>query len=635
MGPFLNHVLANCAIILFVILAWTHAPFSARASGFSHQIKTGIVFGLGALAVMLRPLEIEPGIYIDLRTIPLAMAGLIGGWPGAAVAAAMTGAYRLWLGGAGALPGLVVISLTAAIGALGSVYLARRVAHYAEIGLFSAVIALGDLFVIQLLPESGSAPEIHDAAPLWIGIVFVTTFSACLAVFAELRRRVTEQRLQMYEAVIQSLPESLNVKDLAGQFVLANPATATLMRASSAEALIGKSDFDFYPASVAETLRADETAVMEKGVPLTIEQTVSWENDEPLVLSTLKSPLRDKSGNLIGLVTHNRDLTEKKQLMLALADSERRVKAALSNMADGLIMFDADLNVVLCNEQYRGMFPLTADLRVPGAQARVILEGALARGEFAGIPAERASEFIDGAMAKLRKPGVVEFPLYDGRWVESRTTPTEDGGCLVVCSDITRSKRDEQELRELNEKLEEMAMTDGLTNLLNRRAFDASLAAEMARTQKNGSCLSLLLIDVDRFKAYNDTYGHTAGDECLRQIAKAVRATARRRGDRAARYGGEEMAVILPNTSAQDALVIADELRQRVRSLDLRHEASEKSIVTISVGVAAFDPDASPKTPDQFVNQADEALYSAKAAGRDAVRGEQWLALQARKGEGI
>jgi diguanylate cyclase (GGDEF)-like protein/PAS domain S-box-containing protein len=627
-SPFLNHVLANCAIILFVILAWTHAPSAGKASGLAHQIKTGVVFGIGAFAVMLRPLEIEPGIYIDLRTIPIAMAGLIGGWPGAAAAVVIASAYRLWLGGVGALPGFVVICLTAVTGALGWVYLARRVATYAEIALFSAVISSGDLLVIQLLPRSNSIPEIHSSAPLWIAIVFFTTLFSCLAVFAELRRRMTEQRLQLYEAVIQSLPESLNVKDPEGRFVLANPATAALMRADSAETLIGKSDFDFYPASIAETLRADETAVMVKGEPRTMEQTVSWETGEPLVLSTLKSPLHDKKGDLVGLVTHNRDLTEKKRLMRALADSDRRAKAALSNMADGLIMFDADLNVLFCNDQYRGMFPLTADLRVPGAQARTILEGALARGEFAGVPAEMAGEFIDGAMAKLRQPGAVQFQLYDGRWVESRTTPTAEGGCLVVCSDITRSKRDEQELRDLNEKLEEMAMTDGLTNLLNRRAFDASLAAEMARSQKSGTCLSLLLIDVDRFKAFNDTYGHTAGDECLRQVAQEVRATARRRGDRAARYGGEEMAVILPNTSAHDALAISDDLRQRVRALALNHEASEKGIITISIGVAAMGPDTSPTTADQFLNQADEALYRAKADGRDVVRGAEGITAE-------
>ncbi|MBB1251719.1 diguanylate cyclase [Rhizobium sp. G21] len=572
-------MLANCAIILFVILAWTHVPSGRNTSSQFNHIKTGIVFGLGALAVMLRPLEVEPEIYIDLRTIPVAMAGLIGGWPGAAVAAVMTSAYRLWLGGAGALPGLVVISLTAATGAAGAAYLGRRIARFMEIALFSAVISLGDFLVIQLLPKSNSIiPEIHRAAFIWTTIVFFTTFFACLAVFAELRRRVAEQRLQMYEAVIQSLPESLNVKDPGGRFVLANPATASLMKAPSAQALIGRSDFDFYPAFVAKTLRADEIAVMAQGEPRTMEQTVSWDDGEPLVLSTLKSPLHDESGELIGLITHNRDLTEKKRLMLALADSERRAKAALSNMADGLIMFDADLNVVFCNEQYRGMFPLTADLRVPGTPARSILEAAIARGEFADIAADKADEFIDAAMGKLRMPGVVEFPLYDGRWVESRTTPTEDGGCLVVCSDISRSKRDEQALRDLNEKLEEMATTDGLTNLLNRRAFDASLAAEMTRSQKNGTCVSLLLIDVDRFKAYNDTYGHTAGDECLRQIAQAVRATARRRGDRAARYGGEEMAVILPNTPAPDALAVSDDLRQRVRALNLNHEASEKAL---------------------------------------------------------
>jgi diguanylate cyclase (GGDEF)-like protein/PAS domain S-box-containing protein len=620
-SAFWNHVLANCAIILFVILAWTNFAPRREGSPLTDKLKIGLVFGLGALAVMTRPIEVDTGVYIDLRTIPISIAGLVGGWPGALVATVIAGAYRLWLGGAGAGPGLAVIGLVAAIGAGGSLLLAGRIASLREAILFSFFVSACDLFVVMILPLNSNVAALHQEAPLWILIVFVTTSLATLATFNELRRRMADKRLKMCEAVIQSLPESLNVKDGEGRFLLVNPATAALMRAGPADALLGRSDHDFYPSELADRFQADEKKILASGKAQMLEQTIEWQGDSPIILSTLKAPLYDDAGDLVGLITHNRDLTERRRLMKALAESEKIAQAALSNMADGLIMFDADLKVVFCNERYRSMFPLTADLRVPGAHARDILDGAIRRGEFIAIPPEEANDFIEAAIGKLRRAGTVEFRLHDGRWIESRTTISDDDGCLVVCSDISRAKHDEQKLRDLNEKLEEMAMTDSLTELLNRRAFDVSLLAEMNRCREVNGVFSLLLIDVDRFKAYNDTYGHTAGDECLRQVARVVRGGARRRGDRAARYGGEEMAVILPNTVAADAVSMAHELRLRVRALDILHAGSEKGVVTASIGVAVFDHVHRKLTPAEFFGLADAALYSAKASGRDTVRG--------------
>ncbi|KPF42262.1 diguanylate cyclase [Rhizobium sp. AAP43] len=615
-----NHVLANCAIILFTILAWTNVPQGRARKPFVERIKLGFFFGFGTLLVMARPIEFEQGIYIDLRTITLSIAGLVGGWPGALVAAVMAGAFRLWLGGVGASAGVAIIILAASIGVAGAWWLAGRLATYRELLTFSALICLGNLIVLLIMPQNHLTEALHQAAGIWIGTVFVTTFLASMAVFAELRRRDFAKTLKMYEAVIRSLPESMNVKDPDGRFVMVNPATAKLMRVASEQDLIGKTDHDFYPPEIADTFRADELDVLAGNDAKTVEQIIVWPDSGEITLSTLKAALRDDEGTLIGLITHNRDLTEKKELASALAESEKRANAALSNMADGLIMFDADMKVIFCNEQYRAMFPLTADMRVPGMPARQILEAAMERGEITGIPPVEAKSFIDNAMSRLRQPGTVQFPLADGRWVESRTTPSENGGCLVVCSDITRAKRDEQELRDLNEKLAEMAMTDSLTELLNRRAFDTALSTEMTRCIGTDAGLSILLIDVDRFKAYNDTYGHTSGDDCLRQVALAVRSVARRPGDRAARYGGEEMALILPNTREEAAIAMAHDLRMRIRALEIPHTGSEKGVVTVSIGVATIGKLARQVPSTQFINRADEALYRAKASGRDAVR---------------
>ena len=191
---------------------------------------------------------------------------------------------------------------------------------------------------------------------------------------------------------------------------------------------------------------------------------------------------------------------------------------------------------------------------------------------------------------------------------------------MVCGSDITKGKQAEQALRDLNERLAELAETDGLTGLLNRRAFDAVLTEEISTVGRGEGPLSLLLLDVDRFKAFNDTYGHTSGDECLRAIASCLRATARRPSDRTARYGGEEMALILPNTPEDEAVALAHELRNRIRAMGIVHTGSEKGFVTASVGVATLASGTRGPDAGRLVMRADEALYAAKAAGRDLVR---------------
>lgn len=620
MDAHFNHLLANCAIILFGILAWTNLPKRWSLLEKQAPLQIGIVFGTCTLAVMSHPLETAEGVFIDLRTIPLSIAGLAGGWPAALIAGSVAGIFRIVSGGAGMIAGLSVIFFAACLGAISQIMTGARIPTIRELLVFCTLLALGDLFVIQMMPQSLEIAAVQQHPLRWFAIVFITALLSSSAVFAELRRRADTSKLRMYEAALQALPEPLNVKDREGRFVLANAATAKLMGASSEAELVGRADCEFYPTEVATRLRVDEEQIIAARTAQLIDQRISFADDrDELILSTLKAPLLDQKGQLLGIITHNRDITENRRLMKALADSERQAQAALVNMADGLIMFDPDLNVIFCNEQYRAMFPLTRDLRTAGTPARAILEAAIARGELTGIPADQAKSFIDNAMARLRVPGTVEFPLYDGRWVESRTTPSADGSCLVVCSDITRSKKDALELRNLNEALVEMAMTDGLTGLLNRRAFDTSLTMELGRSSETNLSLSLLLIDVDHFKAFNDRYGHTAGDACLKEVASTVRTVTRRPGDRAARYGGEEMAVILPNTSNEAALELADDLRIRIRDLQISHLGSDKGVVTVSIGIATFDGGDLPVSAAELIDQADQALYRAKAAGRDLV----------------
>ncbi len=171
-----------------------------------------------------------------------------------------------------------------------------------------------------------------------------------------------------------------------------------------------------------------------------------------------------------------------------------------------------------------------------------------------------------------------------------------------------------------------LATTDGLTGLANRRTFDRQLELEWLRAARQKTPVSLLLIDVDQFKAYNDIYGHQAGDECLRTIASTVSGAARRPGDVAARYGGEELAILLPGADEADAATIAEDLRAKVESLRVRHEANPPGcILTVSIGSATRIPslDRSRIRPDDLITLADAALYRAKQSGRNRVASEK------------
>ena len=177
------------------------------------------------------------------------------------------------------------------------------------------------------------------------------------------------------------------------------------------------------------------------------------------------------------------------------------------------------------------------------------------------------------------------------------------------------------ELREANLSLESQATEDGLTGTINRRGMDQRLDSLLhkMRHQARGApdSIAVLLFDIDYFKQYNDTYGHQAGDDCLRQVADVPKTMVQRATDFVARYGGEEFVVVLGGTRLRDALVFAERMRGRVEKLGVPHSRSANGIVTISIGVACTSAGAA--DAEQLIHQADQALYRAKGAGRNCI----------------
>lgn len=184
--------------------------------------------------------------------------------------------------------------------------------------------------------------------------------------------------------------------------------------------------------------------------------------------------------------------------------------------------------------------------------------------------------------------------------------------------DISARKQMEQEVADLNRKLEAWSNQDGLTGIANRRLFDQTMAAEWARGKRSGAPLSLLMLDVDHFKGYNDHYGHVKGDECLIRVARAIGQVPMRSSDLFARYGGEEFALVLPQTPADAAQLVAEKCRELVAALSIPHAVSPVGVITISVGVCTMVP-GEESFCTTLIERADDKLYRAKRNGRNCV----------------
>ncbi|MHC1730045.1 MAG: GGDEF domain-containing protein [Syntrophobacteraceae bacterium] len=235
-----------------------------------------------------------------------------------------------------------------------------------------------------------------------------------------------------------------------------------------------------------------------------------------------------------------------------------------------------------------------------------------------------AQERKEGKTGEYNADYLIRTRSGDLKWLGDHSFPWLDqfgklAGSVGILSDITERKRVEAALREMNQELQRLATLDGLTQIANRHRFDEFLRLEWKRTKREQTPISMILCDIDHFKLYNDTYGHQAGDDCLRSVARTIKGCVRRPMDLAARYGGEEFAVILPNTEADGAVHIADSICKAIRALAIRHlRSSTGEYLTMSLGVTCMIP-GEEGSSEMLITLADEGLYEAKSLGRNRV----------------
>jgi diguanylate cyclase (GGDEF)-like protein/PAS domain S-box-containing protein len=613
-------LIANLAVVALFISTWVHGQFVFNSGPYwRKRFAFGIVMGLGAVASMMLAIPIDGSLF-DLRLSLVAISGFFGGPIAAAATVGIASFYRIAIvGGPNALlapSSMVLVALAAYAVSRATRHRVPPLVSAAALSLVPLVISLSWGYLLRLMLQM-------PAMPLSTLVAVMNIAATGLSAFFIMRYRVVERERDLLRAAFIQSPDYQYVKTRNSRFAAVNANVARINGFAAPAQMLGKTDLDIAERDHAEALIASEQALLAAGIPvIDVEEVITDSNGEDNWYLTSKVPLHSRSGEIVGLAGVTRDITAAKRLRHELTESRNQLNYVLSEITDGIAMYDSQGTLAYCNEQFSTIFPLTAAVRRRGQNIRDILRAVVETREQKGIPesAEASAAWVNAVAKGLQESSGREIELVDGRWLHIKTRPTADGSSLVVVSDITSVKQAEMALRSMTERLKLLATTDGLTGLINRRAFDEALETEASRSTRSGAPLSLLMIDVDRFKSYNDLYGHQAGDEVLKVVGQCLKATLKRPADLAARYGGEEFVVILPDTNEDGAFFIADAFRESLKQLAIPHQGGDKKVVTASVGIAVTSREE-PIAPAELLHRADEALYTAKHAGRDRVTG--------------
>ncbi len=333
------------------------------------------------------------------------------------------------------------------------------------------------------------------------------------------------------------------------------------------------------------------------------------ETPDGTILERYSAPVA-KDGRYYGRIWTLHDVTHRKNSEKALRWETTFLQTLLNSSQDGLLVLDRQRQKVIVNQRMIDMWKIPEG-NFDDEQMIMHLMGSI----------EHSKEFFDTIGRLYSHPDEtvrLELELRDGVVLDAYSSPVvgkddEHYGRIWTFRDVTEQRR-------YRNMLETLSATDGLTGLANRRRFDETFEHEWTRCMRDQVSLSLVIMDIDFFKGFNDHYGHLAGDDCLRQVADALVSVVKRPGDLAARYGGEEFTCVLPNTDASGGETVAYKVRERLKEIAIPYSFSPVADhVTLSFGVAAVVPQKD-QVPSDLIQLADDLLYWAKQNGRNQVQ---------------
>ncbi|MFZ4288784.1 bifunctional diguanylate cyclase/phosphodiesterase [Variovorax sp. HJSM1_2] len=430
----------------------------------------------------------------------------------------------------------------------------------------------------------------------------ILMFGATVIVGSVLRRRAQERahvQERQRQAILDNISEIAWFKDAKSRFLAVNLAF-TQMAGRKLEDIVGKTDFELWPAPLAQAYFANDQQVMRDGVRLEVEEDLAFFDGSIRTFESTKSRVTDGDGRLVGTVGIARDITRRKQ-----EDAVRRLSAkAFESVAEGIMVTDENRCIVSVNQAFCRISGYQPD-EVLGKHPRLLQSGRHDKAFYQGMWEEINSKgFWQGEIWDRRKNGEI-FPE-----LLSISAVKDDAGKTIhyvgICSDITSLKGYEERLRY-------QAEHDALTGLPNRFQFQERFSAMLERSDRQGTQVAVMMLDLDRFKHVNDSLGHAAGDQLLQQVAGRLKLCLRQ-VDIVGRFGGDEFCVLLGDVShPKSVATIANKI------LDAFGPpfsvAGHELFISCSIGASCYPADAA--DTEGLLKNADAAMYQAKSAGRN------------------
>ena len=599
-------LLALCWLLAFTTRSWN------RSGQRSAQLLAGLWFGSACIIGMLMTSTGQTGIILDARTVVLSMAGLFGGPLVAAIAGTLAGAYRLWLGGPGVVPGIANILLPIAFGlTYGCAYRKRLLGigfwQLLGFGLATHLVVLG--LIAMLLPNPLGAAAVKEIAlPMLLALPLAT---AVLGVLLKdlLERDKIEQALRSSEArlraISQAIPDPLLVVDEDGHCldVICSErnllySEATRLRGKTVKEAMPEEDQQRYLDYIRQTLNSDTPQLIEYSLPTRIGVRM---------FEGRALPLEQPPGQKRAVVWLSRDITERVNTEL-----ERRIAAIAFESQQGMLITDAQNRILRVNRAFTrisGYNPAEAI-----GQTTALLASGKHGPEFYRTmwSSIETTSVWEGEIWNRRKSGEI-FP----EWLTISAVHNALGKVthyVAAFTDITDRKAAE-------ERIHNLAFYDPLTNLPNRRLLLDRLHQAMAASRRGNQLGALMFIDLDNFKNINDLHGHQTGDQVLRIAAERLHAEVRA-SDTVARLGGDEFVVMLENLG-DDPLRAAGQAEhigmKLLDSLDRPYRLADLALYSsASIGVVLFGAEAS--SSDELMKRADMSMYEAKISGKNTLR---------------
>ena len=438
---------------------------------------------------------------------------------------------------------------------------------------------------------------------------------AAAGIGGAIRLNLNTKRLQesemKYRLIADNMSDFVTVLDRDGKVLYASPSHEGAMIKSVSE-FEGSYPLNYIHQDDKETVLSVFQDMFTKGKELQIE--FRWRiGDQWFRLEARGKPVVEENGKIQSVVVAIRNITDRVKMEETIRKTSARLEALISHLPYGILAEDRENRLILLNEQFREIFsiPFFSE-NLYGIKSDFVFQ----QGKNIFLEKELYDKRKKEILKKRQRVLNEDWFLQDGRIISRDAIPIfvngEFDGFLWQFKDVTEQKRLEKELKQAS-------LIDGLTKISNRRFFDEMITREWSRCTRASQPLSLIMIDIDFFKKYNDTYGHLKGDECIIQVAQWIKDTLYRPADIVCRYGGEEFAVILPETDQNEGLKIAEKIRTAIESLKISHSASDASpYVTCSLGIASVIPKFSENT-SELIWMADQALYTSKTKGRNCV----------------